>query len=166
MKIIKILISIMFVFFFSACYDTTPKCDDKVALKLLEELTKEEFESIYVESLNLTGVGNFGANINELANKYKEYLKNVKVDFLNFRTQEENVKYKYKHCQVDIKANFPNTPDELKAPSNLLKNLLGRELKDKYKTIVNGNGMEELSLYYRIQLSDDNKHVNVELLDY
>ncbi|WP_158336815.1 hypothetical protein [Campylobacter subantarcticus] len=44
MKIIKILISIMFVFFFSACYDTTPKCDDKVALKLLEELTKENLK--------------------------------------------------------------------------------------------------------------------------
>ncbi|AJC85980.1 hypothetical protein [Campylobacter sp. RM16704] len=78
MKIIKILISIMFVFFFSACYDTTPKCDDKVALELLEELAKEEFESIYVESLNLTGVENFGANANELLQKYKEYLKNVK----------------------------------------------------------------------------------------
>ncbi|WP_139454164.1 hypothetical protein, partial [Campylobacter armoricus] len=136
MKIIKILISIMSVFFFSACYDTTPKCDDKVTLELLEGLAKEEFENTYTESLNLTRVELFGVNASELLEKYKEYLKNVKIEFTNFRTQEENSKYKYKHCQVDIKANFPNTPDELKPPSNLVKNLLGQELKDKLKLLL------------------------------
>lgn len=162
----NVIISIVSIFLFSACYDTTPKCDDKAALEIVEDLVKEEFENIYAESLNLTKVELYGANSNKLLQKYKEYLKNVKIEFANFRTQEENSKYKYKHCQVDIKANFPNTPDELKAPSNLVRNLLGRELKDKYKIIVNGNGVEELSLYYRVQLSDDNQYVNVELLDY
>lgn len=170
----------------TGCSSGAPKCDDKEALRLLEQFAKEgwfEDTGVALGTLNLRGGGVKEAT--EALEQYATYMeKEVKIKFTNFRTEGKNDERKVARCRVDVVGDFPSTDkrtrgriaaflrsvnvevdrDLEKLDFTLLK-LSNPDAAEVASILIKGGNKLNKELYYQVQLSSDGKTTNVSLLD-
>lgn len=151
----NLFIALLFSFFLGACGGESAKCDNKVALEILESLIKDNILGLY--NLN-------HSNEKEFLNRFNPYItKDVKIQFSNFRTQ---AKTEYScRCVATITLTFPYPSAEIR---EFLSKRNARDLGIGTGGIITSlsNDTHELdNVYYDITLTDDKKQVYAGFLN-
>lgn len=181
----NLFIALLLSFLFSGCFDlsdyfgSSPKCDNKKALRLLEDLVKngmkERYQALIYGVKDLQKASQVapkgGIDLNEMIEAHKAYIdKDVKVEFSLFRTQQEDKEKKLRYCRAEATITFPDTPPFLKTSEKFLKAYYwgiqkqNNEFSDKeLEAIVSGNAKRKDDIWYQAEFTD-NKQVYVEWL--
>ncbi|EKS4401642.1 hypothetical protein QB668_001130 [Campylobacter jejuni] len=175
----NILLSLMFVFLFTGCFNNKPKCDDEdVKLALKSILDNDEW--VYVEyglneqSLRALRINSNGMDIRDLEAALstdtlgvlrahfkplldlKDYANEVVyTSFESFITKDSKDK-KTSFCMGQLKFTYPQMPNEMREKYS----------RGTLKGVLFDGGEYETQISYSARFSDDKKQVFVELLDY
>ncbi|EAL6285105.1 hypothetical protein DSU76_08565, partial [Campylobacter jejuni] len=144
----NILLSLMFVFLFTGCFNNKPKCDDEdVKLTLKSILDNDEW--VYVEyGLNEQSLRALRAHFKPLLD-LKDYANEVVyTSFESFITKDSKDK-KTSFCMGQLKFTYPQMPNEMREKYS----------RGTLKGVLFDGGEYETQISYSARFSDDKKQV-------